>query len=432
MKLSPGNARWRLASTSMLCVAIAGGFIALVDINAAVNNVEYIEVPVEEAWRVPTRSVLSPDGVWFAFASALESETGQDPSFVRLFNLVSGEIRDIQSDALKKFTWSPDSRFLAFSQGYASGNDIFLYSLESETTLNLMNDGRNRHYLAWSPDSQKIATISQQCITSEDCSLNLDVINVAQSVRESSVNLVVTLPEIGFGYDPKWSPDGRYVSFVKKAPLLDSSIVPAEVLIWDTQNRVLTQATHFTSAAFEDGRYGLADASYTTFWHDRDTLLIGASYWTDATGTRFGTYVYEVGEDLLTPLFDTFLTNGAQNPTNNQIAGRFTTIDPANSPESRRPDAENRVTLFTLDAAEATNIISQIDVMDITTIACFFSWSPDGSVFVYHIPVNFCFDLTSEDLVIVDAATGTYQEFSLPLPEGVETLAVIPLGWVAR
>ncbi|MBC7773712.1 MAG: hypothetical protein H7210_14560 [Pyrinomonadaceae bacterium] len=30
MPLSPGDARWRLASTSVLCVAIAGGFIALV------------------------------------------------------------------------------------------------------------------------------------------------------------------------------------------------------------------------------------------------------------------------------------------------------------------------------------------------------------------------------------------------------------------
>ncbi len=89
----------------------SGGYIAVVPNNTLARSDEYIEVPVEEEWRVP-RVKMSPNGEWAAMITSLDNETGEIPRFVRLFNIRSGEVRTLDSGYVADFQWSPNGQYL--------------------------------------------------------------------------------------------------------------------------------------------------------------------------------------------------------------------------------------------------------------------------------------------------------------------------------
>src|SRR5690606_19275898 len=89
-------------------------------------------------------------------------------------------------------------------------SDVFIYSLQDESTVNLTGDGVFHPYLSWSPDSARLATFSENCPTAENCTRLLDILNVPNHSREASLDLIKLAPATaGIGCELRWSPDGR-------------------------------------------------------------------------------------------------------------------------------------------------------------------------------------------------------------------------------
>ena len=106
--------------------------------------------------------VPSPDGQWVAY-------TDNDNGFW-LLNVATktqtllAPNREGASDA----AWSPDSRFLAWSQTAANSFDqILLYALETKALVKVTSDRANSRSAAWSPDGQWLYFLSDRNLASD-------------------------------------------------------------------------------------------------------------------------------------------------------------------------------------------------------------------------------------------------------------------------
>jgi len=406
----------------------SGGSIAVVDPSALNDAVEYIEVPVEEEWRLPSIMRVSPDGEWIVFVTSLDGEDGRNPRFVRLFNLISGEIHDLNQGYVLGVEWSPDNRFLALSQG-----DVFIHSVLENNTINLTNDDEPRVDIAWSNDSTKIAALIDFCLA-EGCTRQLEILGVENDIYQISPDLRDTAlslgPLAGLNCKLDWSPNGRYVSFMIGCPQSLTLEVARELFVWDTDQEILQQVTNFTTSAFQPGGTGIAGGDYNSVWFDANTLLIGAS---QNPSTDGASYNYNVTENTLNQLFSTQVDEWARNPVTNQMVGRQVQPETLNAQSTDSELPSGNVEIFTLDQSRSAE--ARVDALAVPATlpdGCNFYWSPDGTTLAYSVPRSGCPGTDTAQFVFVDAATGEYTEFTPTLPDGSAPLAVVPLGWVAR
>ncbi|MEP7286190.1 MAG: hypothetical protein ABI947_10530, partial [Chloroflexota bacterium] len=184
---------------------------------------------------LPGIGTLSPDGKWLAMKSS------HGLSFLvtlQLVNLATGQVRmvaefnsilnddDIHAyDPGQVFEWSPDSRFLAFNgklgtkaiSGDKWDGDIFVYTPETDQTVQITDSGKMRFQYAWSPDSTRLAVVSADRHCAKSCPVMLEIFEVAtQHKLQSAVIYKMEAP----GYsaemlcDLRWSPKMLYLSFL--------------------------------------------------------------------------------------------------------------------------------------------------------------------------------------------------------------------------
>ncbi len=97
------------------------------------------------------RAAWSPDGKTIAFTSAVQNATG-----IYLMDSTGGNIRQIISGDGVGLTWSPDSRWIAFSQGGT------LYKVKpTGDSLTIVTDVPGAIRPAWSPTGTKIAFVQR-------------------------------------------------------------------------------------------------------------------------------------------------------------------------------------------------------------------------------------------------------------------------------
>lgn len=107
------------------------------------------------------RGIPSPDGRWIAYADlenrmyVLNTETGQSQKV------------STHQEGIRDFSWSPDSRWLAFVQ-FALNQmaQIKVYHVQDETTFDLTTDWANSFSPVWSPDGKFIYFLSDRSFTS--------------------------------------------------------------------------------------------------------------------------------------------------------------------------------------------------------------------------------------------------------------------------
>ncbi len=363
----------------------SGGLIAIVDPSNLNTSIEYLEIPVEEAWAYPSLMRLSPNGEWLAFASALDNETGEVPRFIRLLNLASGEILSFSEGAVNEFVWSPDSRYLAINQIQQNVPNLFVYSVEESTGFRLINSGEFWFDMIWSQDSQKIAAISSDV---------LSVFDVTTGERQNSPNLTefnLTLgPISGVSCDLGWSPDRRYISFMVGCPETLAVQIAREIIVWDVEQNQLIQATDFTTSAFETGGSGFSRGNYYTSWYDQNQLLISTFYNIGSENNNLGTYMYSTSAESLNQLNDTLIDEWELNPLTSQVAAHQV---PTQTPDIQSDSiiSSSSVMIFTLNETQA-NAQSIIPLAATTRLpdGCNFHWSPDGSTLAYSIPNYAC------------------------------------------
>lgn len=198
----------------------------------------------------------SPDGKYLAFLSSRESKNG---SQVWLMDRRGGEAKkltDIKGD-LGDYSWSPDSKTLLLSiedpeskakaepknplpikidryhfkqdiEGYLKHQHthLYLFNIDSKKVDTLTKGETDEHQAEWSPDGTRIAFVSNRTQDPERDD-NSDIFTI-----EAKPNGQLTQLTTWKGHDnnPKWSPDGKQIAYLRSTAGEEYTIYDQEIL----------------------------------------------------------------------------------------------------------------------------------------------------------------------------------------------------------
>ncbi|MEN0055379.1 MAG: S9 family peptidase [Mucilaginibacter sp.] len=213
----------------------------------------------------------SPDGKYLAFLSSRDSKDG---SQLWLIDRRGGEGAKVTSvkGSLTEYAWSPDSKkivlvigdpankgkpnpgmpkpividryhFKQDIEGYLQQLHDHLYLVDVSThKLDTLTSGeKDENSPVWSPDSKTIAFVSNRTVD-PDKNQNKDIFTI--DARPNGAMLQLTTWK-GRDTNPQWSPDGRYISYLRSTSDADYMMYDQNLLcIMDavgSNSRVLTQ-----------------------------------------------------------------------------------------------------------------------------------------------------------------------------------------------
>lgn len=198
----------------------------------------------------------SPDGKYLSFLSSRDSKTG---SQVWLIDRRGGEgvkLTNIKGD-LSDYAWSPDGKRLVmvigdpenkgkeepktpkpividryhFKQdivGYLQHlhNHLYLIDVATKKLDTLTRGDKDESSPVWSPDSKTIAFVSNRS-ADPDKNQNTDIFTIDARPGASMLQLTTWKGRDG---NPQWSPDGRYISYLRSTSdadymMYDQSVV---------------------------------------------------------------------------------------------------------------------------------------------------------------------------------------------------------------
>jgi len=109
--------------------------------------------------------------------------------------------------------WSPDGKTIAYLSDDSGEYEIYLVDPMGKTDAIRLTQHKNgyRHTLGWSPDSKKIA-FTDQTLTLYYVDIDTKKITKVDKAEYQDVDVSLDLKPI---YDYAWSPDGRYIAYVK-------------------------------------------------------------------------------------------------------------------------------------------------------------------------------------------------------------------------
>ncbi|MDR6941321.1 S9 family peptidase [Mucilaginibacter pocheonensis] len=213
----------------------------------------------------------SPDGKYLAFLSARDSKNGSQLWMIDRRGGEGYKVTDIKGD-LSEYAWSPDSKKLVLVIGdpankgkeepktpkpividrYHFKQDIegylqhlhdhlYLFDVNARKLDTLTKGDKDENSPVWSPDSKTIAFVSNRT-ADPDKNQNKDIFTI--DARPNATMLQLTTWK-GRDANPQWSPDGRYISYLRTTSDANYMMYDHNVLcIMDavgSNNRVLTQ-----------------------------------------------------------------------------------------------------------------------------------------------------------------------------------------------
>jgi hypothetical protein len=168
-------------------------------------------------------ALASPDGQWIVLIPDAVGDS------LRLIEVATGQMRDVRYmglafdfpdgallGQLQNIAWAPNSQSLAFAALITNHMiDVFVYSLADDTLTNLSNDPALQFAVAWSSDSNYLASGGLAC-DGADCDVQIDVFDWTTRSRVTSQSPVwadqTSINTIACQLH--WSPDAHYLSFV--------------------------------------------------------------------------------------------------------------------------------------------------------------------------------------------------------------------------
>lgn len=285
----------------------------------------------------------SPDAQKIAFRTTIDGKSGI--YWISLGNRIPKLVAQVHTSnhflghsANKNYAWSPDGKNIAFvsadlnsapnvdpnapkvidrllykSRTSFSDNrltKIYLANIENGTIKVLTDDAFDSHSLTWSPDSKKIAYISNH--TDEpDGNYNNDlfVVDVA------SLKIEQLTKTNGTEHNPSWSPDGKYILY------------PATVRLRNTKD-----------SSGEDMKlyiYEVASGKTIGLTTNLDERLTGAKWTADSKSYYFGfpkngkrvLYKGTLNSEVIVPIVDQLASVGQPSTGGNKMV--FTMSSPS-------------------------------------------------------------------------------------------------------
>jgi hypothetical protein len=228
---------------------------------------------------------LSPASEWLMLQFFTE-----ESSSLRVFNLITGEVVSVIDNILfpnrpltinsdfNVFAWSPNGQYVAFhTQVGDSGQNLYLFNLQSRTLTNLGNEDLNQYQLSWSGDGNQLAVISLGCDEQACTHASLDIYRVSNLEQVYSIDLTAyaknQFTELINFCELHWNTDGTAISFVDYC---DGSALgaPREIQVVDLSSETIIQATALTPTDI-DPAVSLFTAVIDTQWLDHSSLLMG-------------------------------------------------------------------------------------------------------------------------------------------------------------
>lgn len=398
---------------------------------------------IPDQWLAPSFALVNPNGEWLVslLPSAISSSEGL---LVRLFNITSGETRDIAQGffagreagfvgTLQNLAWSPDGRFLALNMTLSqepSDLEIFVYSVSDNSLINLTDDEYSQMHIAWASDSAHLVTLTEDCSFSDDtpsCIRTLDTLDVIRQIHQESLDLL----DLGFGpavtgaiaCDLGWSPDSQFVSFVSGCDDFVTDVTK-EVHLWNLNQKDVTQITDFTTTLKQDGATFLR-GRYKLAWFNSENLLIGASYQSMVDVVNTQSVLYNLTDNRTATISSKMGEEWELNPVTNQIAIRNIGIEIVNGEEY----ISGNVELLAPEAVSSDLNTSYTHNTSLNlSLGCHLAWSPDGATLAYVTTTSGdCAD-PIQSIIFVDGATGAVQEY-IPELDG-DVWYTLPIGWI--
>lgn len=339
----------------------------------------------------PFKSIPSPNGQWLLLYGTIKDYN----SVILLYDLASGETQEINGAILEgtanEFTgeaqdavWSPDSQRIAFVLTNSApddrlSTDVFIYDLRERSLARLTPDDFRNHRVAWSPDSTRIVTFTDNCDFSSSftCQNRVEVFDILSRSLVDALDYT-PIANVGGLYDTAcelaWSPTGRYISFVVGCK---TTMFGSEVYVWDTISQNLEQVTRFTEDHESNHWPNYVFTTYSNAWVDAQTLLIGAHVTRNVNPTyeQSATLSYDVSDGTTTILSRNAAEFLTVNPQSGEIAFRSIHTFHRFLVCGYHP-ARAYINIGVFDEGTLDTRVSAMDGGDL-------SWQPDGDILAY-------------------------------------------------
>lgn len=406
------------------------------DDNGEQSSQVVLSIPADE--QIATEAIVSPDGQWFVFLTALKSEDVRSARFVHLYNSTTNILQTIaagfpvratiKSQIYDNIVWSADSRYIGLNLSVDGVFDVYVYDTLEGTLTNVTRDASDQIGISWAYTAPQLATVTRNCSDTALCTEYIEIISIDTQSRQQSPDILGSgVYPIGFGCKPSWSMDDRAISIVTGC--FDSYDVAREVNLWQIDDNTLFPVTALTQEAFEPGQFLYVHAEYATAWLDSSTLLIGVSYQTDPNEVSENrSFQYSLIDQQLEPLFNAFAEQWVINQSNGQVAARL--VQSSSLVSGQRQN--NFITGDTLVFSLTGNDEMRFSVSAQTNLAlgCDLSWPPHGTTLAYVLRERDSCLGRVEGFAFYDTNTGVYREFIAS--EDEKGHIVIPVGWITN
>ncbi|MCR5849549.1 MAG: S9 family peptidase [Bacteroidaceae bacterium] len=210
---------------------------------------------------------------WDHYVESIQHPFVLDLASGEEFDILEGEPYECPMEpfgGIEQLAWSPDSKFIAFTCRCMTGidysistdSDIFLYDVESRDMNKTKNLCKNCGEFDVVPDGGYVDSPDNTCNPTK--TLKNQYINQHDDVKDYNV---------GYDFNPKFSPDGRYVAWLSMKR--DGYEADRQRLcIYDLKENTKTYVTESFDSSVDD--FCWAPDSYTLYyiavWHATENL----------------------------------------------------------------------------------------------------------------------------------------------------------------